>query len=531
MVMVQVSTVEVYPYLPVKHTLGQSTNNSLYSGVAEELYSATLDLQIFKKPNTAMNIFMNITIKLLLGLNMFTLAACTKPAGETPSNQDTDVAGLDKTTYTYTEEAFGNPERGWYQFNDFQFPYGGSGEAPLSEATVRGLVDRGVTIVHNIYHMYDFVDKPLSQEFLDTFEANMDAIRAGGAKCLLRFAYSASYDTANDRPIVNSDAPYDIFEGHIAQLKPLIQKHGDVLFVMEAGFIGAWGEWYYTSNYNFRPSTAADYEPRRKVLDKLLDAVPKDRMICVRYPAAKLMMYNLKIADSVTLATAFNESDISRIAMHNDCFVANASDMGTFGSREYWQKESRYLIMGGETCQRSTFSACENTLKQMENFHFTYLNNGYHQSVIGNWRSEGCYDEINLRLGYRLSLTETYFTEKPSIDKPLEIVMYINSNGFASPMNPRDVEIVFVEKGNTGNAVRIKTDVDPRYWFAGETHKVSLSLDISKLAGGKTYNVYLNLPDPKPALNTRPEYSIRLANTDVWDATTGYNKLREITVN
>jgi hypothetical protein len=39
------------------------------------------------------------------------------------------------------------------------------------------------------------------------------------------------------------------------------------------------------------------------------------------------------------------------------------------------------------------------------------------------------------------------------------------------------------------------------------------------------YAVYLNLPDPAASLRNRPEYSIRLANQDVWEDATGYNSL------
>jgi Domain of unknown function (DUF4832) len=39
------------------------------------------------------------------------------------------------------------------------------------------------------------------------------------------------------------------------------------------------------------------------------------------------------------------------------------------------------------------------------------------------------------------------------------------------------------------------------------------------------YEMFLNLPDPAPSLRERPEYSIRLANKNVWDAKTGFNSL------
>lgn len=37
------------------------------------------------------------------------------------------------------------------------------------------------------------------------------------------------------------------------------------------------------------------------------------------------------------------------------------------------------------------------------------------------------------------------------------------------------------------------------------------------------YEMLLNLPDP--LLRNRPEYSIQLANVELWEATTGFNKL------
>jgi len=39
------------------------------------------------------------------------------------------------------------------------------------------------------------------------------------------------------------------------------------------------------------------------------------------------------------------------------------------------------------------------------------------------------------------------------------------------------------------------------------------------------YAVLLNLPDPMASLRGRPEYSIQLANTNAWEASTGFNSL------
>ncbi|MEA4950887.1 MAG: DUF4832 domain-containing protein, partial [Petrimonas sp.] len=76
----------------------------------------------------------------------------------------------------------------------------------------------------------------------------------------------------------------------------------------------------------------------------------------------------------------------------------------------------------------------------------------------------------------------------------------------------------------------IKIDADPRKWFAGEEHSLDITYTLPAQTRNNEYNVYLNLPDPAPALSTRPEYSIRLANQDMWNEETGYNKIHAITV-
>jgi hypothetical protein len=39
------------------------------------------------------------------------------------------------------------------------------------------------------------------------------------------------------------------------------------------------------------------------------------------------------------------------------------------------------------------------------------------------------------------------------------------------------------------------------------------------------YELLISLPDKYPSISLRPEYAVRLANTDLWEETTGFNKL------
>ena len=55
------------------------------------------------------------------------------------------------------------------------------------------------------------------------------------------------------------------------------QDHEDVISVVQAGFIGVWGEWYYTTHFG-NPNNGGpndhDWANRIKVVNALLTAVP-----------------------------------------------------------------------------------------------------------------------------------------------------------------------------------------------------------------------------------------------------------------
>jgi hypothetical protein len=71
--------------------------------------------------------------------------------------------------------------------------------------------------------------------------------------------------------------------------------------------------------------------------------------------------------------------------------------------------------------------------------------------------------------------------------------------------------------------------VDPRFWLPGEEHTFTLSCTLDPGMSGE-YKLYLNLPDPYPSIHDDPRFSIRLANENMWDETTGYNLLATINV-
>ena len=309
-----------------------------------------------------------------------------------------------------------------------------------------------------------------------------DGVRDGGAKAIVRFAYRDNNNNSNED---KEPKPAQLLR-HIEQVKPILRQYEDVIFVLQAGFIGVWGEWYYTQHFN-------NMSDRKKVTDALLAALPVSREIQLRTPAFKMQMYDLALKDTLTAAMAHDGSLISRLAGHNDCFGASADDSGTFDSkqhREYWKAESRYTIMGGETCKVSDYCSCDHALKDVEDYHWTYLNSGYNTNVLKVWKTTGCYDEIVSRLGYRLVLADSYRTENPVVGQTFNLAFRIINRGFAAPQNPRNAILVFVD--NKGNKTEFPLECDPRTWHPG-VHTVQCSF---KLPASKGTLVKGEVPPP-----------------------------------
>jgi hypothetical protein len=275
-------------------------------------------------------------------------------------------------------------------------------------------------------------------------------------------------------------------------------------------------------------------------VDALLDAIPAERQISLRTPAFKMALYGFSASDTLTRETAHKPTIQARLGGHNDCYLAGANDQGTYrgsNDRKFWEADSQWVIMGGETCGVSEYCHCEpvennpkarGVLADMAANHYTYLNQSYHQGVIGRWRSEGCFEDLQRRLGYRYVLEKGFFTKNAKAGQDFRVVLKIRNDGFAPAMNPRDAELVLTDASGK-EAGTWPLESDPRYWLPEELTTVDQTISLPSGLSGE-YTLSLNLPDPCPTLHGNPSFSIRLANEDVWDADTGFNKLLTLTL-
>ena len=411
-------------------------------------------------------------------------------------------------TYAPTDEVFMNPERGFHSFVFDMF----------TTTDLHGVRDGGNTVVQANAHLDAVRGAPITPEMLESLQAGLDAARAAGVKVALRFLYNNDFD---------EDAPLAWVLYHIDQLKPLLQANADVIFVMPAGFVGAWGEWHSSTN-----GLLDSVETQRAIIDAELDALPADRMIQLRTPLLKAGMFG---STALPEASAFDGSAAARVGHHNDCFLSSPTDWGTYPETEvevwkaYLAEETRFLPMGGETCAvYPPRTECPTTLAEMEMLHFTYINEDYNLDVVAGWTAGGCRPEIERRLGYRFSLESAEFPETGRPGDFFLLRMVMRNEGWAAMFNPRPV-ILLIE-GNGEREELMLEGADPRRWAPGTDATVESVLEVPSSLPPGEYRLLLWLPDEAESIRARTEYAVRLASEGVWDEALGANVLGSIQV-
>ena len=166
-------------------------------------------------------------------------------------------------------------------------------------------------------------------------------------------------------------------------------------------------------------------------------------------------------------------------------------------------------------------------------FHWSYLNIDHPdgEAVLESWRAQSCMEEVQQRLGYRFTLLSSSFPSSVTHNTEMRVQMAIKNEGWAAPYNPRPVRLVLRDP-STGDVVQSFTlPYDARHWQADTTIMIDDLVTIPGSVPAGTYDLQLSLPDPQPALGNRPKYAIQLANTGLWDPSTGFNSLlRTVTV-
>jgi hypothetical protein len=437
---------------------------------------------------------------LLMCIALSLASGCKKPGGDGNANITT-------IQYEPSTAIIINPERGFIHMADVKSE--GENLNPLWLANLR---TENVSMMNRVFYLDKFKDQPISEQELQLIRTDLQSMRNAGIKCVLRFAYTDD--------MAGTDAPLSIVKQHLDQLKPVFEENKDVIAFVQAGFIGAWGEWHSSSN------GLATVENEREVLFKLLSVLPVEIMVQVRTPGAKKNVFNTTAPIESTIA--YTSENRARVGHHNDCFLAGGTDYGTYtniqADKEYISKEALYVPTGGETCPpEGPFPDCATARTEMQLLKWTYLNLDWYQPVIAGWRNSGCFDEFQRNLGYRLVLMSALLPKEVATDGELIPEIKITNKGYAPLYNYKTTSLV-LKNITTGEYYQFDLPIDMRTCKPNGLLTITNSIKLTGVPQGD-YKLYLKLADKSESLKNRIEYSVRFANTNVWDDQTGLNDL------
>ncbi|WP_235560485.1 DUF4832 domain-containing protein [Brevundimonas sp. Leaf363] len=435
----------------------------------------------------------------------------------------TAVRAQDVQTVTFvaSEADWPNPERGFYRVI-------GPDLARASGADMAEAFAAGFRLVYVKIDLEPWREAALPESEIQALDAAFGRARRTGIKLIVRASYNDPQGETGYRDA--RDAPLAIVERHLAQLTPVFAANQDVIAVVQAGLIGAWGEWHTSSNGLATP------ENKLRVKDALMAAVPQGRFVQFRYPPDLI---------------AWRARPEGRVGFHNDCFLASDTDVGTYDEDPALRARQRAVMQalgdiapfGGETCNPADEAGarpradCADILGEGAAFNLTYLNDSYYRRAFHErWIAGGCMDQVRRSMGYRFALGAAEVPHRTTPGARFEVSLAVQNLGWSRPMNARPVEIVLVH-AETGEVRRLPTaSVDARDWGPGET---AAGLGVTSpvdLAPGR-WRVLLALPDADPRLAGDARYAIRFANADDaarrqgWDAALGAFALGvEITV-
>jgi len=456
---------------------------------------------------------------LATALALGSIVACGG-GGEAASGTDAVAFSLapwpvqDRWTVAFapSDADFPNPDRGFYATGDADFLSWSNPD------TLREAYAAGRRLVMARVQLDAWRDTDLPPSLLVALGERLAQVRGAGVKVTLLFNYDFSE--------AGQDASAERIRSHLQQLKPVLAAYADVIPLMRAGFIGAWGEWHSSSAGNSctgRPGSEACAQAEAKrliVRDALLENVPETTQIGIRFPADLMQWYP-------------DPGQQSRLGLHNDCFLAGPSDTGTYtrpGQREYVQALSARTAFGGETCvsgETPVRDTCADILAEGARFHLAWLNADYAPSVIDGWQAQGCLARVSAFMGYRLQLDAIAHAGEVARGQALSFDIDVRNVGWARFFTPRRLVVTLRHRISREHWTAAAGDLRDLPAQATASSRIQVALTVPAAAELGDYEVWLGVPDSFAATQGDPRFAVRFANADkpdglqAWSASQG----------
>lgn len=437
------------------------------------------------------------------------------------------ASGTQTVTYQAdTTTDFPNPERG--------FTTSSASTTPLSSSNPFYGIAPDLRLQWN-HQVIPVTSGSIPSAWLTDLGNYLAAFRSTDVKCILRFTYN--YDSSG------LDAPVGVVLGHIGQIAAVVNQYTDVIYALQAGLIGAWGEWHDSSS-NLLLGSDSNGWYRDQIINELFTQFDSSIPIVFRRtafigPADSLSGYQFGtyLTHLTNSSDYFTTTKYGRAGVHNDClfidqYVNGYEDnyynvSGTRGAA-IGAAATAATPSGGESCSNNgapnIYSSFSNASSIATKYHMDYINASYYTPIYQAW-SAADRATFSRRLGYRFVMTESTLPTAATAGSSMDFSITMRNDGYGKLVHARPLKIVFIDGSSTATEVTAFTDCRSQLPLAGTTSTISGTITVPAGLAAGTYSLKLVLPDASPNLSSRIGSMIRLANTGAWDAATGYNDL------
>lgn len=415
-----------------------------------------------------------------------------------------------------------------------------------------------VALAQSYFYLGGALGRSLSDEDFAVMQRYFDRLRELGMKSVLRFAYERDFmGRASDGPTLRQALE------HLDELAPFLAANRDLILVVQAGVIGAWGEWH-SSVHGLEYSEPA----QRAILEKLLEIVPEELQVQVRVPDYKNILRDrpelyrrLSFHDDfIVIRPNRWDGNMHEGTPNFEQMVRESPDLIVDGELPwgFWSvggdpdaPDSGWLIDGRETARRlflqhyTSLSVIHNykerhaVQKEDQPTEFSMIrwkrtpidpeylvregmpfSEDYFRDAEGHSALRSEFEYVRDHLGYRLELQEMQYTRKMQPGQCYPVRVTLINRGFATVFGRYEVRFALID--SCGRVVgSCATDADCRAWQPYEpgdpthtpkVHAINGVLDPALLPGPGCYRLGLWIADASERLRMDPRYAIRCAN-------------------
>ena len=392
-------------------------------------------------------------------------------------------------------------------------------------------------------------DYELTESALNALDKTLQNIRNNNNQVILRFVYDAYSDgvQANEGYIYYEvttkkqfvEARQEMILRHIEQLGPVLNKNADVIYTIQEGIYGAYGE--------LHTSAMCTNENIKEALTKLLEVTRESGIrISVRTPSRYAHYLGINIADIESYPSSIGE-DAYRIAIFNDGYLGNSTDWGTYQNRtkeiNWMEKQNMHNPYGGQAIldinnQVDDKGKMENVLYEMPKTHTSYIDSSWRQELHKYWagitytgsdaeyKGTNLFQYIEYHLGYRFVIRDSKLYKEVEKGSNLVNNFTIENVGFGNLLSKMKT-VIYITDMNNNVVLTKEVAIDPQKYITKTKVTDTINVTIPENFTNGNYKLYIQYKIGDRQVNgaTKPYGAVRLANNNVWNATLEANYL------